>query len=679
MNEHEAGECSMSIRRDLLFTIETRLFTPKKTCLCRCIFIPPCYVVAGSKSGALYRWTIPEKIEETTIPQTWQTNGHLGTISVLHWSDSLKLLFTGSADRSVLIWQINTRIPPEEPIQAIRCFESTPICICSYMNFLFVCETRGITVLMKQNLTGAKHGQFVFRKVEFITNRNAAKNNFNTICFSPNPAVDNSGYLYAGFDNGTLQQYDAQLTEKPSFNASSPTKKICDNAIFKITFVPKENAIVVFSYDRQIRIFSPRNYRVVGTLRNPRNEDFVDACYDEEKMQYLLSDLSGFLYLWEVEDTSRIVFQTQFNSQCMQLVPVPGMNGKVLFLQREAVAMIEVSRGTVSTSYQVHSGTVMYINGANSNNAQMQLVTASDDKLIRFWDPTDFSLRDEQQIPTDLPMLSVYVGSRARPIANLIWAVTGHDEGKMFYYNVSDHKYCELPSKHKNSISSIIVVESEMKVVLLSCDYDGVCSIWSIDSILENMGYAGVSLIKSWRASDREILTSAGQWITDQPVFATGGNDKVVRLWREVDQVFVDTPLQGHTDSVTALVFEGFFLISGSEDLTIRIWDTVNMVQLSIIQNLHEFAIRAISLIDGESRFASCDAGGLVVVYDYVKKKEVWRLQHSADCKCIFVDPAAGRLYACVKSELIPHDLPEDTCSSRLPALVSGGSLSSRC
>lgn len=672
MNDRESGECSMSIHKDLLFGLESKMMTQKKNCLCQTIFVPPSYVVAGAQSGALYRWTIPEKITEISLRPAWSNIGHRGYISVMHWSDSLKLLFTGSADKCVMVWRMNARTPKDTCALCIPTFSSTPIALLTYAHYLFVCETSGITVLMYQDLNDPKEEKFIFKKLDFITQKNVARNQFKSICFSRNLTVDNSGYLYAGFENGSLLQYDAQLTDKPSFTPATAAKKISDRAIFKIKYIARENLILVFSYDRHIRIFNPRNYRVFQVLRNPQGVDFADASYDDETMQYLLADINGFLYVWEAQDMSRILLQTQFHTQCEQIVPMEGYPGKYLFLQREVVSRIEINRGTVKRSFPVHSGTVTYIASANSNNARMQLVTAGDDKMIRFWDPTDISLREEQSIPSTLPMLSVYVGARQRgALTNLIWAVTGHDEGKLFFFNITDHKQCELPSRHYNSISSIIVVENEMKVILMSCDYDGICSIWSIDSILENMAYAPVSLIKTWRVSQREVLTSAGQWMTEQPIFATGGNDKIISIWKEVDQAFECKVLKGHTDSVTALVFEGFFLISGSEDLTIRIWDTFSMVQLSVIQHVHGSAVRSILHIPRETLIASCDAGGQVLIYDYVKKKEAWSVKHSSDCKCIFVDSPTNKLFACVKAELIPHDIPDGVFKPSLPALNS--------
>lgn len=667
--ENDGGECSMSINRSILFTLQTKMFTQKKFSINSCVWVPPCYLIGGSRDGTLYRWTVPEKIEETTLFPANSIRVHEGNIADLHWSESMQLLFSGSSDRSVLVWQMNNRTFPREPFISIRCFDSTPLCIKTYANFLFVAEKKGITVLTLSKSKNQIETKQLFKKVTFLTLKNMKSNGFNTICFSPNSTVDNSGYLYAGFENGSILQYDAQLTDNPQFVTAGFAKKISDFGIFKLVYIHRENLIFIFTYDRHFRIYNPRNNRIVNIFQNPHNEDFVSVCYEDSTQQYLLSDTIGNLYVYEFQEMARVLYQTKFNTQCDNLIPA--QNGKFIFQQREGISLIDINRGTVKQSFKIHNGTIFYMNVLDDSMSKL-IATVGEDKFIRLTDPISFTPKTPHKIPTNIVVLSAYVGVRERPKNPMLWAVTGHDFGKIFFMNLTDNKHVELPSKHKNSISSISIVQNEMRVLMISCDYDGVVSTWSIDSILDNFSYSAVSMVKLWKASDKEILASAGQWIGETPIFATGGNDKMIHLWREVDGGnYTDSILQGHNDSITALVFEGYFLFSGSEDLTIRIWDIMNNVQLLMIQRLHQYAIRSISHIEGETKFASSDAGGEVVVYDYIKKKTLWKLKHSSDCKCVFADKSSNKLFACVKSELIPHALNINVMNSALPSLMS--------
>ena len=660
----EEGECSISIKKYLNLTLPSRKFTQKKNNLSICCFIPPNFVVAGSRSGTIYRWALPEKYSEANLFPHYEISKHIGLINTMHWSDSMKLLFTGGADRSILVWTMGNRVGPEKPIQSIHNFIETPLEILSYQNYLFVVEQRGISIFEQQSIK--ETSAFIFKSLGFFKYIKPGIT-YMSIAFSPNPRVDNSGYLYAGLSNGKIIQYDVHLTDSPVLKLSNLKKRIASISIYKTVFFPRTESLFVFSYDNHIRVYNQRNTRVVNKFKNEFNDLFTSVV-SEDDVTHLFSDKNGYVYVVEILETERVIHQRQLSPHCIGLYQGPYK--KFFYLQRDSISLIDINRGSVKTSYPIHKGNVFYINMINDSQTTF-LGTVGDDKFIRFWDLTDFSMRSEHKCPTHLAILSAYIGYRERYGANLIWAITGHDDGKLFFNNITDHKIAELPSRHKNSISSISIIQNEMKILMYACDYDGFISVWSIDSILENISYSVVSLIKMWKGHDQEILTSNGLWNSNHCVIATGGNDKIIKIWKEIDGSYSDSKLIGHTEPVTALKFEGLFLFSGGEDYTIRIWDSINLVQLAVITHLHKIAIRDIFHLPEENVIASCDASGVVYLYNYIKKLKLWNMKHSSDCKTIYVDKYSSILYACVKGELIPHDLPKESSNSGLPLLTN--------
>jgi len=77
----------------------------------------------------------------------------------------------------------------------------------------------------------------------------------------------------------------------------------------------------------------------------------------------------------------------------------------------------------------------------------------------------------------------------------------------------------------------------------------------------------------------RQVLALAIS--TDGKYLASGGKDKLIKIWDAVKNVYVDT-FQGHKDSVTALAFHRgtHQLYSGSSDRLVKLWnvDTMNYV-----------------------------------------------------------------------------------------------------
>ena len=55
----------------------------------------------------------------------------------------------------------------------------------------------------------------------------------------------------------------------------------------------------------------------------------------------------------------------------------------------------------------------------------------------------------------------------------------------------------------------------------------------------------------------------------------TGSEDKTIRIWDTETGTVVAKPLHGHTNIVQSVAYSpnGWHIISGSEDKTIRIWD----------------------------------------------------------------------------------------------------------
>jgi WD40 repeat protein len=55
-----------------------------------------------------------------------------------------------------------------------------------------------------------------------------------------------------------------------------------------------------------------------------------------------------------------------------------------------------------------------------------------------------------------------------------------------------------------------------------------------------------------------------------------GGNNKCVNIWNIRTYEFVEPSLKEHSDSVTCMVIDANMLFTGSDDMTICIWEMKN-------------------------------------------------------------------------------------------------------
>ncbi len=95
--------------------------------------------------------------------------------------------------------------------------------------------------------------------------------------------------------------------------------------------------------------------------------------------------------------------------------------------------------------------------------------------------------------------------------------------------------------------------------------------------------------------------------------FATGGDDKVIRIWN-VESGKEEARLEGHTDGVSALCYydEGKKLFSGSYDKTIKSWDIATKREL---QTRHTGSVWCLAL-DAKGQLLLSGSGETIKVWD---------------------------------------------------------------
>ncbi|MDR1266223.1 MAG: pentapeptide repeat-containing protein [Propionibacteriaceae bacterium] len=93
------------------------------------------------------------------------------------------------------------------------------------------------------------------------------------------------------------------------------------------------------------------------------------------------------------------------------------------------------------------------------------------------------------------------------------------------------------------------------------------------------------AVLKSW-ASELDSVRSVA-WSPDGTTLATGSDDQTVRLWDTTSHQLKKT-LEGHRDGVASVAWspDGTTLATGSDDQTVRLWDVVSGRVLAIIDSL---------------------------------------------------------------------------------------------
>lgn len=79
--------------------------------------------------------------------------------------------------------------------------------------------------------------------------------------------------------------------------------------------------------------------------------------------------------------------------------------------------------------------------------------------------------------------------------------------------------------------------------------------------------------------------------------------------------------LKGHTDSINCLAMDEYYLFSGSDDLSIRIWEAKNCYYLFKIDKAHDLGIKDLIIIEETGHLISCAFDGKIHIWDYKEKR----------------------------------------------------------
>lgn len=113
-----------------------------------------------------------------------------------------------------------------------------------------------------------------------------------------------------------------------------------------------------------------------------------------------------------------------------------------------------------------------------------------------------------------------------------------------------------------------------------------------------------------------EFLCTSIAFSPDGAIVATGGVDRVVKMW-DIRTGDLLSTFEGHTYPVLTLAFspDGTRLVSGSGDTTLRIWDIENKTQLGHLQGHSLYVVTCDWSPDG-GRIISGEVDGTIAVWD---------------------------------------------------------------
>ena len=228
----------------------------------------------------------------------------------------------------------------------------------------------------------------------------------------------------------------------------------------------------------------------------------------------------------------------------------------------------------------------------SSDGKSSMLASASADKTIRLWDP--HTVIDDERLIAILPYKDG-VRCVAFSFDNRMLA-GGSDDGIIQIWDAGTGDRIYEFKEHTDSVQSVHF--SRNRTELLSASLDGNSFLWSL------VGEGG--RLRSPIQHNASVY--AAKFSPDGNTFATGGADKLIRLWDTNTAKQILTFI-GHEDYVKRFDFspDGSTLVSGSPDGKIIIWDIIGArTRIEIPE--HTGGIKALAYT-ADNRIRACGTG----------------------------------------------------------------------
>ncbi|KAF8640072.1 hypothetical protein AX17_001313 [Amanita inopinata Kibby_2008] len=348
-----------------------------------------------------------------------------------------------------------------------------------------------------------------------------------------------------------------------SFDASEGGSKSSCQILLGLS----NNAIEVYKIPQPIKSKDepPEASRIYSVDLPGHRTDVRALCLSSDD-QLLASVSNGQLKIWNMKSTACIRTMECGYAICSTFLP--GDRHIAVGTKTGDILLYDVASSSLIGTIKAHTGTVWSLHVRADGEA---LVSGSADKDVKFW---EFEYKDASRGGASDGRLSSLVHARTLKMTDDVLAVRYSPNGKLLAISLLDStvkvfyqdslKFFLSLYGHKLPVLSMDISHDSRLIV--TCSADKNVKIWGLD-----FGDCHKSIF----AHEESVMQVAFE--VGSHCFWSVGKDKLVKYW-DGDKFENIQKLDGHHGEIWALALShrGNFVVTGSHDKSIRVWEKLD-------------------------------------------------------------------------------------------------------
>ncbi|KAG8766590.1 hypothetical protein FRC12_006773 [Ceratobasidium sp. 428] len=401
-----------------------------------------------------------------------------------------------------------------------------------------------------------------------------------SVTYSPEGA-----YIVSGSRGGTMIIWDAHTYQSVELMEEHT------NSVNTLAYSPNGAYIVSGSDDKTVRIWDTRTYQPVGLPMGGHTDSVNSVAYSPDGAYIVSSSDDYTICIWDARTRQPMGQSMRGHTNAVASVAYSPDGAYIVSGSHDHTMRIWDAHSCqpIGQPMEGHNNSVSTV--AYSPDGAY-IASGSNDYTIRVWD-AHTRQPVEQSIEGHIDNVNSVVYS-----PNGAYIVSGSDDETIRIWDAQTYQPVGQPmGGHTDSVNTLAY--SPDGTYIASGSQDGTIRIWDAQTF-QQVGYpmqGSMSEVSSAVSSSSYSITAdsvdAPSSQTEEPpeghansinsvayspdgaYIVSGSNDKTIRIWDTRTYQSVGEPLEGHTGSVNSVAYSpnGAYIISGSDDRIIRVWN----------------------------------------------------------------------------------------------------------